>query len=173
MKPYKKNYLSEEWFDLDNLIILIPALIFLIVPGIIALIFWGLLKMTDYIIYNSPWNKRLMKKFEDSVKKEEYRLGLKGRTKKDVYYDPHFIDNNSYQTREEYLEELKKMKYHSQPQYLRVEGTLKGIFCNYDCLYDIHQQIEKPNSFLAIRKDKISEYNTVEKKYTPKAYSRQ
>lgn len=63
------------------------------------------------------------------------------------------------------------MKYHSQPQYLRVEGTLKSIFCNYDCLYDIHQRIEKPNSFLAIRKDKISEYNTVEKKYKKFEYT--
>ena len=82
MKPYKKNYLSEEWFDLDNLVILIPALIFLIVPGIIALIFWGLLKMTDYIIYNSPWNKKLIREFEDSVKKRNIVLVLREELRK-------------------------------------------------------------------------------------------
>lgn len=51
--------------------------------------------------------KEELKKLEPEIKNLEEKLGLTERDTKTLFYDPHYIRNKSFQTRKDYLKELK------------------------------------------------------------------
>lgn len=53
----------------------------------------------------SPERRRV----NQEIKELEEKLGLSGRNLKTLYYDPYYTNNESYPTRESYLEELRSI----------------------------------------------------------------
>lgn len=61
------------------------------------------MNLLDILLPRRKRERQELKKLEPEIKNLEEKLGLIERNTETLFYDPHYIRNNSLQTRKDYL----------------------------------------------------------------------